>query len=333
MTRKILNSQKKRCPLALIVLAVFALTLIASCAPEQKTKMYTIGVINFSPAAEPAFEGMKEGLKELGYIEGENIRFLYNGYITDKEKLNTEAQRLVNEGADLIYSMTTPATLAAQKATKKTKTPVVFGPVSNPIEAGLVKNLKTPEGNITGVTFRYQEPKRLQLLKEIMPSVKRISFPYNPFDRSPSLNLQRLEIVAEQLDVILIPQPVRDNEQIDLYLANIPPDVDAIYMPTDSLMASRAKDFANTAKKHKLPLSTPGREGVEDGALMSFGMSIKDLGKQAARLVDQIFRGVSPENLPVEVAEFYTSVNLQTADIIGITISDSLLRRAIVIRE
>ncbi len=319
--------------LTLPLVGVILLLLCSCTPPDQKAKIYVVGVLNYSQAAEPAFNGFKEAMAEMGYVEGKTVRYLYQGPIRNKDKLMEEAKRQIKSGIDLIFSMSTPATLVAKKITAETSIPVVFGPVSNPVESGIVKSLKQPGENITGVTFRYQEPKRLKLLQELVPTAKNISFPYNPFDKSPKMNLQRLQPIAEKLNLTLIAQPLRNNEQIDQYLANIPPDIDAIYMPTDSLMASRSKDFAATAIQLKLPLTTPQQEGVTAGALFSFGMSLNSLGHQAARLVDQIFHGVPPAHLPVEITEFETTINRDTAKRIGITVSDSLLRRAVIIKE
>ncbi|OKY75806.1 MAG: hypothetical protein BM485_05550 [Desulfobulbaceae bacterium DB1] len=324
----------RQCPgRPFLLLALFFLLAFCGCGNEtEKEKKYTIGVLNYSRAAEPAFAGFKQGMAELGYREGKNITYLYSGYIVDKEKLRQEAQRLVDHKVDLIFSMSTPATLIAKEITAGTSVPVVFGPVSNPVEAGIVTDLKSPESNITGVTFRYQEPKRLEIFKEVAPAIRRLAFPYNPDDMSPQLNLQRISAVAAKLDLTIISFPLKNDMEIDGFLAALPAEIDAIYMPTDSLMASKAKNFISTALERKLPLTTPTREGVGKGALVSYGMSLTTLGKQAARLADQIFRGASPGQLPVEIAEFETAINLRTAEAIGIHVPDKILRRAIVIR-
>lgn len=316
--------------LLLICIGLLGLMIFQKEAPE---KVYLVGVINYSPAAEPAFDGFRQAMTDLGYIEGKNIRYMYVGHINDKTMLEAEGERLAASGCDMIFSMSTPATLTAQRVTAQTKIPVVFGPVSNPVASGIVKDLKKPGGNLTGVTFSYQEPKRLELLKRIVPSARRVCFPYNPNDRSPTLNLERLGNVAEKLQVKLVPYPLKDDQEITEFLAHLPTDIDAIFMPTDSLMASRIKEFATVALKHRVPLSTPQREGVLVGGLVSYGFSLDDVGRQAARLADQIFRGVPPADLPVEVSEFVPTINLRTADAIGVRISDSILRQAIVVRE
>ncbi|MFZ5765237.1 MAG: ABC transporter substrate-binding protein [Thermodesulfobacteriota bacterium] len=320
-------------PLPALLLCLLT-SLLAGCSspsPHEK-HYYTVGVLNYSKAAEKALAGFKEGMTKLGYREGENITYLYAGHIPDREKLRDEARELLQKNIDLLYTMSTPATLIAKEMTTNNPVPVVFGPVSNPVESGIVGDLKSPERNITGVTFKYQEPKRLQLLQEIAPAAHRIAFPFNPDDPSPQFNLQEITAIAAELGVTLVPCPLRNNDEINAFLTALPADIDAIYMPTDSFMATRAKDFIATALERGLPLTTPIREGVQAGALFSYGISLHELGVQASRLADQLLRGISPRDLPVEIAEFEIAVNLRTAEAIGINLPDSLLRRAIVIQ-
>ncbi len=316
----------------LLIASVTAM-LFLSVPQVKEEKQYLIGVINYSSAAEPAFAGFKKGMQELGYLQGKNVRYLYKGYIKDKKALAVEGERLMAQGVDLIFSMSTPATMVAKKVTAQSGVPVVFAPVSNPVASGIVKDLKHPGGNITGVTFRFQEPKRLEFLTRIVPHAKRICFPYNPNDKSPSLNLKRLRKLAPKLGLELVTHKLANYEEIALFLENFPRDVDAVFIPTDGLMASRTHDFVQAAIRLKLPLTTPQREGVRDGALFSYGFSLESAGEHAAHLADQIIRGVPPADLPVEVAEFITTINIATAQKIGLEIPGGLLRQATVIRE
>lgn len=316
-----------------ILLLIVLLLSLGACDRQQEQKIFTIGVINFSPAAEPAYEGFRQGMADFGYVEGTNIRYLYQGYIADKQKLTTEGKRLIDSQVDLIFSMSTPASLAAKEVTADTGIPVVFGPVSNPVKSGLVASLKEPGGNLTGISFSQQEPKRLEFLKMLKPSIKRICFPYNSRDKSPVLNLKRLREVAREMELELIPVPLHNSQEIVAFLGNYPGGFDAIYLPTDSLMATHTSDFVKIAISHKLPLSTPQREGVIAGGLASYGFSIFEVGRQAARLADQILHGIAPADLPVEVSEFVASINMSTARKIDITVANSILRQAVVIRE
>jgi putative tryptophan/tyrosine transport system substrate-binding protein len=306
---------------------------LCACDRQQEREILTIGIINFSPAAEPAYAGFRQGMEERGYEEGRTIRYLYQGHIVDKQKLIAEGKHLVTSKVDLIFSMSTPATLVAQEVTANSEIPVVFGPVSNPVKSGLVASLKHPGSNLTGVSFSKQEPKRLEFLKMLKPSINRICFPYNPKDKSPVLNLQRLQDVAQEIQLELVPVPLLNEDEIMTFLDNFPEGFDAIYLPTDALMAHHVADFARVAISHKIPLSPPQREGVVAGGLASYGFSIFEVGRQAARLADQILHGTSPADLPVEMAEFVASINMSTAKKIDITIANSILRQAVVIRD
>lgn len=316
-----------------VLFCCFSLLLSASCSHNQPTKMHTVGVINFSPAAELAYKGFKEGMADLGYVENKNIRYIYSGAIQDKMALETEGKRLVDAKVDLIFAMSTPGALVAKAVSEPMNIPVVFAPVSNPVGAGIVDSMKRPGGNVTGVTFLHQEPKRFEYFNRIVPHIRRIAFPYNPKDKSPLDNLKNLTDIAETLEVELVPFQISSDKEIDNFLSVIPKDVDAIYMPTDSLMASRIHDFAWAAREWKLPLSTPQQEGVRAGALMSYGFSVEDTGRQAAHLAAQIFQGLSPADLPVEIAEFVVTVNLKTAREIGVSIPEHIIRLSTVIQE
>ena len=309
------------------------LLALCSCENRQDQKIYTIGIINYSPAAESAYDGFVQGMADLGYEEGLNVKFLYKGAISDKKKLTEEGQRLIANEVDLIFSMSTPASLIAKEITADTGVPVVFGPVSNPVKSGLVASLKQPGGNITGVTFSHQEPKRLEFLKMLKPSIKRICFPYNSEDKSPNLNLKKLRKITGILEVELVPVPLHNNQEIVAFINDFPEGFDAIYLPTDSLMATHVTHFSEIAINQQIPLSTPQREGVVAGGLSSYGFSTFDVGIQAARLADQIFKGISPADLPVEVSEFVACININTARKINLDISNSILRQAIVIRD
>lgn len=315
----------------LIILATSVYHIFGSF--KQNKKIYTIGVINYSPAANEALVGLKQGLLKLGYVEHKNIKFIYAGYIMDKDKLKKEALGLVNKKVDLIYAMSTPAALAAKKATRRTDIPVVFGPVSSPVKAGIVKSLSRPGGNVTGVTFGPQEPRRLEMLLKIIPNANNIYVPFNPDDTSPLLGIERLNSPASKLGITMHLEHVRSKEDLNTALNTFPTDIGAIFIPTDSLMVALTDLFVDFSLKNRLPLSTPHRNGVVNGALYSYGFDIRDVGIQAARLVDQIFKGTHPRDLPVELSEFVLSINIKTAKQIRVTIPKNLLRHAVIVRD
>jgi putative ABC transport system substrate-binding protein len=311
-----------------IVLFVIAGLLLAACANKQKT--YTIGVINLVPALDPVIEGFKEGMTELGYIEGESITYIYEGATGRIETLDSVAQSLVEADVDLMLSVSTPATQAAQRATVGSRIAVVFVPLTDPVGAGIVDSLREPGGNITGITFGAQEARRLAWLLQIVPTIKEIYVPYNPEDRSAVLSLETVREAATTLGVALIPRKIHDLEEITAAIENAPEEADAVFFPPDSLVGSHAPEFLTL----QLPTSLADPTNMAAfGMLSSFGIEFTAAGRQAARLADQIFQGVKPSDLPVETAEFYLAINLRAAEALGLDISDEVLRQAdIVIR-
>jgi putative ABC transport system substrate-binding protein len=319
------NQQLKYLPILFIPFIITGL-LLAACGKDQKT--YTVGVVSLPPGLDPIIEGFKEGMTELGYVEGENITYIYEGATDSIDKLDSVAQALVAADVDLILSVTTPATKAAQKATVGTDIPVVFVPVTDPVGASIVDSLRNPGGNITGVTFGVQEARRLEWLIQVAPTIEEIYVPYNPEDRSAVLALETVKEVAPKLGVELLTREVRNLEEITAAIENIPEEADAIFLLPDSLLGGRATEFVEL----QLPTSAANPEDLKmHGVLTSYGIEQISCGKQAARLADQILRGVKPADLPVETAEFYLAINLKTAKAIGLDISDEILFQADII--
>lgn len=316
--------------LVLIVL-FFSLSLV-QCS-RSEVKMHSIAVINYSPAGEPSLGGLKSGMEKYGYKEKENIRYIYNGVIEDKDKLGEELENLLAEKPDLIFAISTPAALEAKLATETSRIPVVFAPVSSPVQAGVVDSMSHPGGNLTGVTFGPQEPRRLEMLTRIDPGARRIYVPFNPGDTSPVLGVERLKPEAERLGLTLVLEELRNREEVLKALGSLRTDIDALFLPTDSMMVDMTEDFARLAEERKIPLTCPQKEGVSQGALFSYGFSIADTGYQAARIVDQIFNGIKPEDIPVELSEFTLTVNMDTAGKIGLDIPEEILSQAKIIRD
>ncbi|ADD67683.1 protein of unknown function DUF534 [Denitrovibrio acetiphilus DSM 12809] len=323
---------KKLSIIAITLLAVLAFT-IYSIFLKPHNRKYKIAVLNYSPAAECALKGLRKGLEKQGYIEGGNLTIIYHGCISDKKQLPKEAAELAALNPDLIYSISTPATLAAKEVGIKTGIPIVFGPVNSPLESGIVTSLKHPDENITGVTFGPQEPRRLEMLTRFVPEIKRILVPYNPNDKSPVISLKKIQLVAETLGLEIIPIVLTYEGNFSKQLTNAPLDIDAVFSPTDSMQVSYAKAIANFAIQRKLPYTCPQKEGVKAGALFSYGFSLENVGVQASRIVHMILSGTPAVEIPVELSEFTLSINIATAEQIGLTIPDYLSSNAFIIRQ
>jgi putative ABC transport system substrate-binding protein len=308
------------------------LSMAPAACEHEKIDTHTVGVINDVAVLDQTVTGFKEGLTELGYIEGKHIRYVYDGPTTDLSKLSAAAQTLVAAEVDLIFSITTPATLAAKQATAGNGLPVVFMAVTDPVGAGIVDSMQKPGGNITGVAFGVQEARRLEWLVRISPEIKQIYVPYNPHDQSPVLALKMARNAAETLGVELIPREFYNPETLNDAVLNIPAEADAVFLLPDSLLGTRYSDMVMTATNRNLPTSGPNIMTVKNNhVLTSFGEDIYLSGKQAARLAYQIFKGTRPADLPVEMAEFYLAINLNVAKTIGLNIPDEILRQADII--
>jgi putative ABC transport system substrate-binding protein len=312
-------------------IVVLSLPLTA-CGRTRSQEIYTIGVVNLSPLQEVTLEGFKEGMAELGYIEDENVIYLYEGATKTIDGLDSVAQDLVEADVDLILSITTPATQAAQRATAGTDIPVVFVPVTDPVGTGLVDSLRHPGGNITGVTFGVQEARRLEWLIQVVPTIERVYIPYNPEDRGAVLALETASEAAATLGVEIVTHEASTPEQVAAAFENIPDDIDAIFFLPDSLVNARKDAWIERAINLELPTSGPNLAAVEDGHLTTYGIDLAAAARQeAARLADQILQGMKPADLPVETAEFYSAINLKTAEDIGVDIPDEVLLQADII--
>jgi putative ABC transport system substrate-binding protein len=309
-----------------LALCVIAGGPLVACGPAKTPETFVIGVVNPTAIMEPVLEGFKAGMTELGYTEGQ-ITYLYDGPVA-KDALAPVVQGFLDKKVDLILALTTPGAQVAQSTAAGNDVPIVFVPVTDPVQAGLVASLKQPGGNITGITTGGSDAQRLEWLLRVAPDVKRIYLPYNPTDKSPVGALVQIQEAATKLGVELVLREASTTDEVQAAITNIPDDVDAIFIGPDSLVGSLYKDWVSAAIERKLPLTGSSLSHVEAGMLLSYSYDNEAVGKQAARLADQIFKGVKPADLPVETSEFFLSLNLKTADAIGLVIPDDILRQA-----
>jgi putative ABC transport system substrate-binding protein len=308
-------------------LLISLLWLLVACRPTEP-KVITIGVVNLTPELDPVFEGFKEGMTALGYLEGEKVSYIYEGAVGGVEQLEPVVEKLIAAEVDLILAMSTPATEAVQQLTEGTEIPIVFVPVTDPVGAGVVKSLIEPGGNITGVTNGGSESRRLEWLLTITPNAKHFYLLHNPTDSSSVSALASAKQAASQLNVELLVREVESRTEVALALAEMPEEIDALFMLPSSVLLSNADQFIGASLERQLPLSVPVDGLVEAGGLISFSIRLSEVGKQAARLADKILQGIPPADLPVETAEFFLTLNLQTAQAIRLDIPETILQQA-----
>jgi putative ABC transport system substrate-binding protein len=311
----------------MLALVLAMLLPVAACAPQAKT--YTIGVVSPAASMEPVLQGFKEGMAEKGFVEGENVTYIYNGPLgADAAKLEAEVQSFVDSKVDLVLALATPGTVAAQKVTAGTGVPVVFTPISDPLGAGFVESINRPGGNMTGVRNGGFTPKNLEWLVTIVPDIKKIYAPYNPNDKSAIFARGLLLETAAKLNVEVVTPEVLNADEIPAVIANMPDDIDAIFCMSDSMILSKVADFVAAGNERKIPVTAVSRPHVEAGTLMGFGSEFITVGRQTANVAAQILNGADPATLPVEESEYFLFLNQKTADLLGITIPDEALKAA-----
>ncbi len=282
-----------------------------------------------SPGPGYPFEAFREGLQELGYVEGRNIAIERRSAEGKPERLPDLAADLVQLRVDVIVTATTAATQAAQRAT--TTIPIVFALADEPVELGLVASVAKPGGNITGLTGLIAEitAKRLELLKELSPRVKRVAVLWGPYPFSARV-LREVESASHALGLTLHEIEVQQPIELDGAFARMAAwRAEALLvLPHPMFLAQRTR-LAELSAKHRLPSTYHLKEFVEVGGLMSYAPDVADMSRRAAGYVDKILKGAKPSELPVDQPiKFELVINLKTAKALGLTVPQSLLLQA-----
>ncbi len=302
----------------------------APLAEAQAGKAFRIGVLS---AAEPASTGVvpfRQGLRELGYVEGQNVALEIRSAEGRRDRLPALADELVRLNVDVILAVSNPAIVAARKAT--TSIPIVMVSATDPVGVGFVASLARPGGNVTGLTVQTPDVagKRLQLLREVIANLSRVAVLWDPGYPGGRLQVGEAEAAARTLSVQLHLVEVRGPGQLDgAFAAMTSNGAGAAFIAgSDVLFAHRAR-IADIATKRRLPTTCPLREWVEAGCLFSYGTSISEQWRRAVYFVDRILKGAKPVDLPVEQpTTFELAINLKTANALGLTIPQSVRLRA-----
>jgi putative tryptophan/tyrosine transport system substrate-binding protein len=312
--------------IALLSGAAAAWPLRARAQQPSTSKIPRVGIINYSAMWEP----FRRQLGALGYIEGQNISIESRSPEGTLDSFAEAARELVQLPTDVLAVYGTPATQAAQRAT--TRIPIVMIGIGDPVGAGLVPALARPGGNITGNTIvgRVLGLKRLQLLKEVIPTVYRVALLLNPDNASSVLYFEELQNVAPTLGVKLFAVQARNsNELDDAFQTMLQERPDSVLVTGDPLHQLLIARIIDRLAKHHLPAMYQTRDNVVAGGLLSYGPDVSDLFRHGASYVHRILQGAKPADLPVEQpTKFELVINLKTAKTLGLTISESFLLRA-----
>jgi putative tryptophan/tyrosine transport system substrate-binding protein len=294
---------------------------------QQSSKIYRLGYL--APAPIPhLIRALVSTLRELGYVEGKNLRIEYR--YGGSETLDSLAAELVELHPDAIVTVATPPALAAKRATKTI--PVVMATAGDPVRLGVVSSYARPGGNITGVTLYSTEltAKRLELLNEAVPGLRRIAFLANGKNIYNKLLWEETEPAARALG--LEPHLFDMQEPGDLagtFIEMERKGANALLVLSDAMFNSLRRQIIALATEHHLPAMYEAREFVEDGGLISYGADIAEMTRRSATFVDKVLRGINPADLPIEQpTRFELVINMKSARVLGLTLSPTLLARA-----
>jgi len=320
-----------------VLTAIISVGLLVTSAANAQSpeRVYRIGVLGPGSASgdRRPFEAFRDGLRELGWIEGQNIAIERRSAEGQLDRLPDLAAELVRLKVDVIAAATAPAVAAAKSAT--TTIPIVMLTVTDPVGRGFVTSLSRPGGNVTGVTYGVGTDtfgKGLELLREAVPRIRRVAVLSNPDGPTQSLIVTSIRSTARSLGLQLQLVDARGPDQFDAaFAAMAKEDAEALLVVTDPtyLLPGAAARLADLAIKSRLPSMHSQRPPVEAGGLMSYGPSIVVLFRRAAVHVDKILKGARPADLPVEQpTTFELVINLRTAKALGLTIPPAVLARA-----
>jgi putative ABC transport system substrate-binding protein len=307
-----------------------AVMFVLSAGRVHAQKMFIIGSLNTADQFLDAFDGFKIRMAELGYREGQNIRYDYYNSKGNAETLKAIAEKLVHDKVDMIVTSATTGAVAAAKATVGTRIPVVFLSAGNPEK--LVKSYATSASNLAGISSASVEltGKRFELLKEFAPRTKRIAMPLDPKGVNYQAIVTEAREAAHKLGVVVREIPARTVGEIAGAVAVVDrKNYDAIFTPADTLISEGIEAVVQQAIKEKVPLITSLLVNVKRGCLATYAADYPALGKQGAMLADKIFKGRKPADLPIELPnKINLALNLKTAKAIGLQFSKEMLLRA-----
>ena len=297
---------------------------------QQPTKVARIGYLSPGDPVSRTYrtEAFRQGLKELGYIEGKNIAIEYRFAEARSERLPELAQDLVRLKVDIIFAGSHPATEAAKNATQTI--PIVTSS-QDPVSSGFVVGLARPGGNITGLTNLTSElvGKRLELLKEVIPQLFRVAVLWTPSHPASTI-WRRTEVVAQSMGVQLQGTEIRERDDLEFAFVAIKRErAEALLMLRNPLVNDLTKRIANLAAGSRLPAIYDEQRFPELGGLMSYGTDLADVDRRAAIYIDKILKGAKPTDLPIErPTKFELVINLKTAKALGLKIPAHLLMEA-----
>jgi putative ABC transport system substrate-binding protein len=321
--------------IATIVAALLLVVAPLTARAQPAGKVWRIGYLSLTSdtvSYRPWLTALRDGLRDLGDVDGENIVIEPRYAAGQVERLSTLAAELVRLKVDVLVTAPAGSALAARSASRTI--PIVFIGEPDPVGTALVASLAHPGGNVTGLSDAQADlvPKRLELLKQVVPSVTRVGILWSPANPGTAPQVRIAEGAAPALGLTVLPVAVKGprRDDLDRAFATIEREhLGSLFVIGDSTLGVQRDRLAELSLKHRLPTSASQSRWAEGGLLMSYGTDFVDLFRRSASLVDRILRGAKPADLPVEQpTKFELVINMHTAKALGVVISPSLLSRA-----
>ena len=302
---------------------------LATDFAQSAEKVWRVGYLSTIGPSDLS-KAFLQGLHDLGYVSGKNLVFELRDAQGKNERLGELAADLVRIDVDLIATEGTPPTKAALQATGAI--PIVFGSAQHPVEKGIVASLAQPGRNVTGMALIADHAKPLELLKEAVPEVSRVTFIYDPETRPGAYgeaSLRTLQMEARKLGMTVQPMLLRDPDQTDTVFNALAADTNGLLFENSVINIRAQKRICELALQRRLPSVSSFREFAVSGCLVSYGENLPDVYRRAASYVDKILKGAKPSDLPVmQATTFDLVINLKTAKVLGLQIPTSFIARA-----
>lgn len=318
--------------IGLVALMLFSLFSCQNNVNKQKEKkVYTIGISQLmtNPGIDAIRKGFLSEMTKLGYTEGKNIKYIQENSQGDNSVAQSIAKKFVNEKVDMIFAITTPTAQVCANEIKGTNIPMVFGAVTDPVGAGLVKSLEKPGGNITGTSDKWPVAAQFDLLLKLVPTVKTIGVVYNPGESNSEDNMKVVKKVCKEKNLKLITVPVSNTSEVYAAAQSLVGKIDAFYVSADNTVITAMDAVIKVSEKNKIPLLPGVSSNVEQGGFGTLGPNYFDVGVESAKIADRIIKGEKPGDIPVSTAKkFDYFFNLKSAKATNVVIPDSLLKKA-----
>jgi putative tryptophan/tyrosine transport system substrate-binding protein len=279
------------------------------------------------PSLDDMRRGFIDSLKDLGYIEGKNVKYDFQNAQGEMSNAGTIAQKFVNDKVDLICPISTPSAQAVLKATRTI--PIVVNGVTDPVSAGLIASWEDSKNNVTGVSDMTPFPETIDLYVEILPSLKRLGFLYNTGESNSVYSAKRVEEILKKKGIAFVPVTVSSSNEVYTAAQTLVGRVDAMAYPTDNTVSSALESVVKVSYEKKIPFFTMDVAVVERGALAALGHIYYQIGRLAGKKAAEILKGKKPREVKFSIGDKYDLyINMKTAKAIGMNIPEKVVKRA-----